>query len=104
MSLDLAPETESLIREYASREGMNADEYLHHLLRTHAPRPKPVPADDPVLRFLQERLQEAESATPEEVAEDDAAFEQFQQAMNANRRANGERLLFPDAEKPGSSF
>lgn len=50
--LDLAPETESRVQEYAGRESINADEAINWLLRSVIPRLCPVPAGGPVLQFL----------------------------------------------------
>jgi len=112
--LDLAPEIEDSVREAASQRGLTVNELLertyssaHQDSADEKPAkrqiklgigPNPVPADDPVLLFLQAQLAEAENATPEEIAAADAEYKLWQQNMDAPRRANGERLLFPDVE------
>ena len=87
--LDLAPETERHLHDFATREGIDANEAINRLLRAnavHPPSRPAVPADDPVLQFLQAQLREAEGATPLEQAE--AAWRAFAHAMNENRRQN----------------
>ncbi len=41
MSLELAPEIESAVRAYADREGVNASEYIAHLLPYVTPERTP---------------------------------------------------------------
>ena len=95
--LDLAPETEHRVHTFAAHEGVTVDEAINRLLRASVPPRTPiVPADDPVLAFLQAQLREAENATPEEQAEAEAEWQTFAQNMNENRRVNGERLLYPE--------
>jgi hypothetical protein len=45
-------------------------------------------------------LREAEEATPEEQAEAEADWRTFAHNMNENRRATGERLLYPEVTQP----
>ena len=108
MSLDLAPETEHILEQEAVREGVSVDTLIR---RTFAPHPQKfggsqhksesiIPADDPVLAFLNARIQEAEKASPEEIAVADAEYHQWQQDMDETRLANDERLLFPDSVRP----
>ena len=134
--LDLKPEVENALREYAKEEGVSISDLL---ARTFAPRtaqagqPQPkmdamdVPANPdiphqavapqiprkaprlqvlprqqakalnaPSIARLQAQLAEGAKATPEEAAQAEAEWQDFKQAMNANRSATGERLLFPD--------
>ena len=70
MSLDLNPEVETQVLERARAAGTTASEYLAGLLRATPPPPPStaaVPADDPVLAFLNAQLQDAQNATPEEI-------------------------------------
>ena len=93
MSLELSPEIETTVREYAAAEGVSIDD----LMARYFP-PRRVPAEDPVLQFLNAQIAEAQNATPEQIAEADAEWRDFRQSMNANRQANGERLLYPEVE------
>ncbi|MBC8142922.1 MAG: hypothetical protein H7Y38_15975 [Armatimonadetes bacterium] len=95
MSLELSTDVELRVREYAAAEGVSVSDLI---ARTFPPRPRPVPADDPVLQFLNARLREAENATPEEIAAADVEYRQWQRNMNETRRESGERLLFPEVE------
>ena len=92
MALELSPEIESAVRDYAAAEGVSISEAI---ARRFPPRLRPVPPDDPVLQFLNNQLREAENATPEEQAAADAEWLDFRRAMNGNR-AEGERLLYPE--------
>ena len=99
--LDLAPQTESLIQEYAAREGVSPDEAIVRLFKaatTAKNEPRPAVVDNPVLRLLEAQLREAETATPEEVTAANEAYRQWQHDIDEPRRINGERLLFPQVE------
>ena len=91
MPLDVAPEVESTVREYAAAEGVSIDE----LLARHFP-PRRVADDDPVLQFLNERLRQIENMTEVEEEQADAEWQKFKRGINENRRINGERLLYPE--------
>lgn len=97
MSLELAPEVENTVREYAEAEGVSINDLL---ARTFPPRRPPVAPDDPVLVFLNSRLREAEDASPEEEVEAESGWQSFARNMNDNRRVNGERLVYPAVEQP----
>lgn len=92
MSLDLSPQSASLLEQEANRTGVSVDTLIE---RTFAPR-RAAPVDNPMLQLLQTRLREAENTTPEEIAQADVEHRQWQENMNENRRVNGERLLFPE--------
>ena len=103
--LDLAPQTETLMQEYAAREGVNVDEAVSQLIRAAITRPaQPGPpsvhhavnpaVESPLYRLLEAQLREAENATPDAAAE--ANYQQWQRDMDAPRRDNGERLLFSE--------
>ena len=129
LTLDLKPEVENALREYAKEEGVSISDLL---ARTFAPRTTPtgqpqpkmdVPANPdashqelprkaprlqvlprqqakalnaPSIARLQAQLAEGAKATPQEAAQAEAEWQDFKQAMNANRSVTGERLLFPD--------
>jgi hypothetical protein len=122
MSLDLNPEVESQVLERARAAGTTASEYIAGLLRRVTPTPvASLPAtpgksdaekragvlayltrskeeiarrNAPSIALLQAQIEEAEHATPEEIAEADAEWETFKRAMNDTRRATGERPLY----------
>ena len=54
----------------------------------------------PSIQRLEAELAEAANTTPEEAAQADAEWQSLKQALNYNRRATGERLLFPDPVQP----
>ena len=124
--LDLAPEIENTVREFAQKKGLSANDYVAYLLKTApapASRTQQIPRDytddekrakvleyirlskeeaiqrnAPSVAHLSAELAEAESATPEEVAEAEAEWLTHKLSMNENRRVTGEALLY--AEKP----
>ena len=114
MSLELAPEIESKVIARAVRAGVTPSDYLARLLENaepplppgrQAPRIVPVSLTEgkrlnaTTSAWLEARLAEAENATPQEIAEANAEHNEFRKAMNANRRATGERILYPDVEE-----
>jgi len=117
MPLDLAPQVETAIRDYATRRGMNTNDYVARLIRIAEPEPvSPAPRKAPRLQVLSREeairrnapsvlrlraeLSEAENATPEEIAVADAEWQSLKQSLNDNRRATGERLLFAETPAP----
>ena len=50
---------------------------------------------DPALALVERWISEAPT-NPDEIAEAEAELLEFQQAMNATRRAAGARILYPD--------
>lgn len=111
MTLDLAPEAETILREFAAKEGITPGEYISRLLPTisaprRAPRLRVLPREEaialnaPSIARFDRQLAEAANATPEEIAEAQAEWEAFKKAINDVRRENGERLVYaePDAK------
>jgi 2-keto-4-pentenoate hydratase len=95
--MDLAPEIEKAVRDAAAREGVSVNELIGRKFAPTLPRQAgAAPVEDPIWALLREQIAEAANATPEEVAADAAGYREWQQNMDAPRRANGERLLFPD--------
>ena len=113
MPVELAPEVETTLREYAAREGLTTSDYLARLLRTvtlsqtiglaprKAPRLHNVSHEQAIrlnaasVRRLDAELTDAEKALPQEIADAEAEWRSLAQSLNENRRDNGERLLFP---------
>ncbi len=93
--LDLAPEIEQTVRDAAAREGVSVNDVVARKFITSQPS-KVMPVEDPIWALLREQVAEAANATPEEIAADEAGYREWQQNMDAPRRANGERLLFPE--------
>lgn len=54
----------------------------------------------PSIARFQAKLDEAAKASPEEIAQAEAEWEAFKEAMNASRRLTGERLFFPELAEP----
>jgi hypothetical protein len=91
--LDLAPETESRLRERAPREGVSVDELLTRLLPPLAPAPTTKASN--LIRQWQ-----AEDATDDEaeLVKRDKERAELQAALDENRKQAGIRTLFSDTE------
>jgi hypothetical protein len=120
LSLDLNPEIESSVREYAAAEGISIDDLLarHFPPRSQARLPRTSSTDaekraavqalarmtrEEIARLnaasiahLQAKLDAAANATPEEIAQAEAEWDTHKQAMNENRRITGERPVYPE--------
>ncbi len=165
--LDLAPETETAVRDYAAREGVSTDVFTRRLLRTYtqeqqqqassrlreesgaqaapdfaasseaveavedsggaevdagtrltqqvntawarqdaqlaavfayinAPKEEIIRLHAADIAHFDAELAAAANATPEEIAQADAEWEEHKQRMNAHRAMSGARLLFDD--------
>lgn len=64
------------------------------------PKEEIIRRNAPSTALLRAKLDAAANATPEEIAEAEAEWQAHTQAMNENRRATGERLIYPDAAQP----
>jgi hypothetical protein len=112
MSLELNSQAETILRQEAEREGVSINDLI---LRTFskprrklgavarfAPRLRVLPPEEArrqnaaSIAYTQAQLAEAEQAAPEEIAEAETEWQTFQHAMNASRRASGERLLYKE--------
>lgn len=103
ITLALEPEMEERLREMAARQGKPVETYLLDLAERDArngTRSNPAaPNGAPPLGSLAEMFAQwrEEDATddPEELRRADEELEELKANLNANRAANGERLLFP---------
>ncbi len=108
LTIELTPEMETRVREYAARIGKPAEEvgqialfrFIHNPDRvpmpwelTDAEREQKREAGEQYLRRMQEQ---AANATPEEVAQSESDWETLKLGLNENRRVTGERLIFPE--------
>ena len=95
--LDLSPETENNVREYAAREGVSIDELL---ARTFPPRPQP--QLDAKARKLIDAIRQwqVEDATDDEEELDrrDQDRAQLEANLNQSRQQAGMRPLFPASD------
>ena len=126
--LDLAPDVENTVREYAQREGLTASDYIARLLQSPLTQPvtwqKPGTSSDaekraavlsyltlsreeiarrnaPSIAYFAARLAEAEAATDDEIAAANAQWQTDKQRINAHRAAMGEQPVYantPSAE------
>jgi hypothetical protein len=99
LRIELTSEEDARLRAAASEQGIEPEVCAHRLLTEHLP---PLTADrsseaekDPTIALFEQW--EAEDATddPEEIARRIQEWEELKAGLNANRRATGERLLFP---------
>ena len=129
--LDLAPEIENTVLEYAAYEGVSVNELMARTFPRRQPQsaqawapPLPdhsadaqraaihallaLPKEEiarlnaPSTAMLRAQLEEAAKATPEEIARADAEWEEHKRRMNAHRAVTGERPLFADVSPAGA--
>jgi hypothetical protein len=93
MSLDLAPETETILEQEAARAGVSVDTLLRRTFAPSSPQP------DPKARKLMEAIRQwqAEDATDndEELSLRDQERAALESNLDQNRQQLGMRPLFP---------
>ncbi len=101
--LDLPPEVEAQLAARATEHGVEPAQYALELLREHLPQggdgdgvAQPVEApENPTVALLRQWREEDATEDPEEIRKAEAELEELKEALNANRREGGMRLLFP---------
>ncbi|HLK58857.1 MAG TPA: hypothetical protein VKU00_19950, partial [Chthonomonadaceae bacterium] len=96
LMIDLTPEEEARLSELAKQEGLPPEEYVRRrlladLIRGAGPDPK----GEALARQMEAWIEEDSAATPEELEAREAEWQQLKADLNANRKASGERRLFP---------
>ncbi|HTE20422.1 MAG TPA: hypothetical protein VK689_18815 [Armatimonadota bacterium] len=101
--LNLPPDIEAQLAAHATENGVEPSEYALQLLRaslpntgdTHSAAPAAEMPEDPTVALLRQWREEWNTMTPEEIRRAEAELEELKDALNANRREAGMRLLFP---------
>ncbi len=115
LTLYLKPKVETALRDHAAEQGISISELLARTFPPRRPSP-PLPRKAPRLRVLPREhakalnapsiqrltaeLADGADATPDEATHAEAEWQEFARALNDNRRATGERLLFVDSAQP----
>lgn len=111
ITIELSPEKERMLAVEASRQGIQASEFMRDLLERWQPEPvrpdlsteegrqQQIALNAPTIALLEEWRREDEEwlahATPEEIERERAELEAFQKALDDNRRSSGDyRTLF----------
>ena len=92
LQIELTPEQEAHLQEEASRQGVALAPSVRQRLGIS---PVPDAENQALIDLLQEWDTEDAAMTEEEAAAAEADWEELTANLNANRRATGERLLFP---------
>lgn len=102
LTVDLSPDLQSRLQNAAREHGLDAGEVTRRLLDTYLPpAAATVPADRgsddraSLVALLESWVAQDAAKTPDEASRAERDLAGWKQAMNENRAANGERLLFP---------
>lgn len=93
LTIDLSPTEEALLATAARQRGLDPAVLAKALVTGHLPAPVTLP-EDPTLALFAQWAQEDAQKTPEEVAEENRMWEQFQTNINAERDRAGARRVF----------
>ncbi len=90
LMIDLSPDVETRLQQEATRRGIDKAEYARQLIESSLPAPR-----NALSALLRSWREEDATDDPEEIKAAEEELAEFKRAMNANRAATGERLLFP---------
>ena len=93
LTIDLSPTEEALLTDAARQKGLDPAALVKALVTEHLPAPATAP-EDPTLALFAQWAQEDAQMTPEEIAEENRIWEQFQTNINAERDRAGARRVF----------
>ncbi len=93
LTLDLSPTEEARLTAAAQQKGLAPAALVKALMTEHLPAPAD-PPEDPTLALFAQWAQEDARLTPEEIAEENRTWEQFQENINAERDRAGARRVF----------
>ena len=101
MSIEISPQIEARIMNFARQEGIEPSALIEKLVEAYRP-PVPVPPvytaeNDPLMARLEAAIAQAPT-DPDEIREAEEDLLEFMRNMNANRRAVGGRIPYPDIE------
>lgn len=94
MSLELAPQTETRLYEYAAAEGVSIDAYVNRLLEKAAPRQPDAKALQLLATIRQWQMEDA-TDDEDELTQRDQARAETQASLDQERQRTGMRPLFP---------
>ena len=97
LQIDLTPEQEARLQDLARQEGLPAEEYVRQRLLADlngASLPEHKSAPSRTEELLSQWEAEDAKLTPEELAAEEADWEQFQANINAYRAEQGEEPVY----------
>ena len=94
LTIELSPEDESRLRDLAANRGIPPEELVIQTVKQLLPIKQPDQKNLALIRLLEQWRREDETDDPEELERAEAELQELKAALNANRRATGERLLF----------
>jgi hypothetical protein len=97
LTLDLSPTEEARLAAAARQKGLDPAALVKALVTEHLPEPLPVPEnspEDPTLALFAQWAAEDAHKTPEETAQEDRLWEQFEANLNAERDRAEARWVF----------
>ena len=110
LTIELTPQEEAWLHDQATKYGLQPAEIVKRLVDERLPRrnassPPPEPETRAVdaenaatIALLDSWLREDATDDPEEIRKAEEDLREFKRNMNAPRKENGERLLFPEVE------
>jgi len=109
LTIDLPPQTEAWLQTESQRRGVRPADVVEAMLTEHVTLlpPGELPAQAEVrkpldakaiaaIEYLRERARRDYTDDPEEIRKSEAERDELHRALNANRAATGERLVFPE--------
>ena len=91
LTIDLSPAEEARLQSAARQKGLDPSTLAKQLVAEHLPAASP--AEDPTLALFAQWAEEAKAMTPEEQAQEQSLWGQFEPGINAARAASGMRRL-----------
>jgi hypothetical protein len=94
ITLDLPPETETLLKQEAARQGLDASAFVQRLVEAGL-HPSRTAKQQAALDYFAKLRAEYDSATPQEREAAQQELETFKANMNANRKVEGRPPVYP---------
>ena len=94
LTIDLTPAEEARLAAEARREGVAPAQWVKERVTERLPKSENAAS----IALLESWLAEDATDDPEEIRQAEQELLEFKRNMNANRRAAGERILYPDVE------
>ena len=99
--IELKPEDELRLQSAARLRGVEPADYAHQLVLDNLPAIQHLEVSNaaceyPAIALFRKWAEEDAKMSPEQIAQEVQDFEELKRNLNANRRATGERLVFPE--------
>lgn len=96
LTLELTPAEEAQLKTAAQQKGVDPAVFLKQLMTEHLPEPataSEAPPEDLTLALFAQWAKEDAQKSPEEIAQEDRLWEEFETGINETRAALGMRHL-----------